>query len=354
MSQEGCELFSHTTTSQDINMKDSSAAAAAEQLKDANGEIDESLYSRQLYVLGHEAMKRMGSSNILVVGMRGLGVEIAKNIALAGVKSLTLYDPKPATISDLSSQFFLHPEDVGKPRAAVTAPRVSELNPYTPVDVHPSNSITSNLDELKLYQVVVLTDTPLKDQITIADFCHENGIFVVITDTFGLFGTIFTDFGKNFTCGDPTGENPGTGIVAEIDSDGLVSALDETRHGLEDGDFVTFSEVQGMEGLNDSAPRKITVKGPYTLSIGDVSGLGQYKRGGLYTQVKMPKFIDFEPLSTQLRKPELMMSDFAKFDRPAQLHVGFQALQAFAEKHNGEFPKPHNDADASEVWKLAE
>lgn len=39
-------------------------------------EIDESLYSRQLYVLGHEAMKRMGSSNVLIAGMRGLGVEI--------------------------------------------------------------------------------------------------------------------------------------------------------------------------------------------------------------------------------------------------------------------------------------
>ena len=38
--------------------------------------IDEALYSRQLYVLGHEAMKRMGSSHVLIVGMKGLGVEI--------------------------------------------------------------------------------------------------------------------------------------------------------------------------------------------------------------------------------------------------------------------------------------
>jgi ubiquitin-activating enzyme E1 len=38
--------------------------------------IDESLYSRQLYVLGHEAMERMGSSHVLITGMRGLGVEI--------------------------------------------------------------------------------------------------------------------------------------------------------------------------------------------------------------------------------------------------------------------------------------
>jgi hypothetical protein len=101
-------------------------------------EIDESLYSRQLYVLGHEAMKRMGASHVLIVGLKGLGVEIAKNIALAGVKSLTLYDPAPAAIADLSSQFFLKKEDIGKPRAAVTAPRVGELNAYTPVSIHES------------------------------------------------------------------------------------------------------------------------------------------------------------------------------------------------------------------------
>src|SRR6195952_5022395 len=133
-------------------------AAAAEQLKNADGEIDESLYSRQLYVLGHEAMKRMGLSDVLVVGLRGLGVEIAKNIALAGVKSLTLYAPKPAPIEDLSSQFFLTPADVGTTRAAVTPPRVSEPNPYTPVGVHVADNITSDLSQLKLYQSVVLTD----------------------------------------------------------------------------------------------------------------------------------------------------------------------------------------------------
>jgi ubiquitin-activating enzyme E1 len=45
---------------------------------DKSTDIDEGLYSRQLYVLGHEAMKRMSSSNILLVGLRGLGVEIGE------------------------------------------------------------------------------------------------------------------------------------------------------------------------------------------------------------------------------------------------------------------------------------
>jgi ubiquitin-activating enzyme E1 len=345
------------TDSTQESMQVDSPATAVEQLKEAsgnNGEIDESLYSRQLYVLGHEAMKRMGSSNVLVAGLRGLGVEIAKNIALAGVKSLTLFDPKPAALADLSSQFFLHPEDVGKPRASVTVPRVSELNPYTPVQEFSGSSLTTDLAQLKQYQVIVLTDTTLDDQIKIADFCHDNGIYIVITDTYGLFGTIFTDFGKNFTIGDPTGENANNGIIAGIDEQGLVSALDETRHGLEDGDWVTFAEVKGMEGLNGCAPRKIEVKGPYTFSIGDVSGLGTYQSGGQYIQVKMPKIIDFEPFSKQLQNPKLLDSDFAKFGRPQQLHVGIQALHQFANLHKGQFPRPHHEADATEVIKLAQ
>lgn len=278
---------------------------------------------------------------------------LAKNIALAGVKSLTLYDPAPVAISDLSSQFFLQPQDVGKPRAQVTAPRVAELNSYVPVTVHEGKSLVEDLDQLKRYQSVVLTLTPLKEQLAIAEFCHRNGIYVTISDTFGLFGYLFNDFGKNFTVGDPTGEEPVSGIVADISEDGLVSALDETRHGLEDGDYVTFSEVQGMGGLNNSDPRKVTVKGPYTFSIGDVSGQGIYQGGGLFTQVKMPKFVDFQSFGEQLKKPELMISDFAKFDRPQQLHIGIQALHKFSESHDSQLPRPHNESDAQEVLKVA-
>jgi hypothetical protein len=79
----------------------------------------------------------------------------------------------------------------------------------------------------------------------------------------------------------------------EQDTEGLVTCLDETRHGLEDGDFVTFSEVQGMSELNGCEPRKVFVKGPYTFTVGDTTNLGTYKTGGIFTQVKMPKIIEF-------------------------------------------------------------
>lgn len=44
---------------------------------------------------------------------------------------------------------------------------------------------------------------------------------------------------------------------------GVVTCLDETRHGFNDGDFISFSEIQGMTKLNGCEPRKIKVLGKY-------------------------------------------------------------------------------------------
>ncbi|CCO27611.1 ubiquitin-activating enzyme E1 [Rhizoctonia solani AG-1 IB] len=69
----------------------------------------------------------------------------------------------------------------------------------------------------------------------------------------------------------------------------------------------------------------------------------------------MPKIIEFigqKSLRESLKSPEYFMTDFAKFDRPATLHAGFQAISAFKEKH-GHLPKPRNPADAEAVLALA-
>lgn len=318
-------------------------------------EIDEGLYSRQLYVLGHEAMKRMASSNVLIVGLRGLGVEIAKNLCLAGVKTVAIYDPEPVTVQDLGTQFFLRAADVGKSRADAAVPRLAELNTYVPVrNLGGKPGVPISLDIVKDYQVVVITDAPIQQQLEINDWTHANGIYFISASTNGLFASVFNDFGPKFTCVDPTGEEAQTGMVVSIDKDGegIVTTLDETRHGLEDGNFVTFSEVKGMTELNGCEPRKVTVKGPYTFSIGDTSGLSEYTGSGIFTQVKMPKIIEFKSLRESLKSPEFFITDYAKFDRPATLHVGFQALSLYQTKY-GRLPAPRSAKDAADFLTIA-
>jgi ubiquitin-activating enzyme E1 len=312
------------------------------------GSIDEGLYSRQLYVLGKEAMIKMQNANVLIIGLGGLGIEIAKNVALAGVKSLSLYDPHPVELSDLSTQFFLSESDVGKTRAESSSTKLSELNQYVPI------SIVNDLSEstLALFKCIVATDITLEEQVKLNNFTHPKEIGFISADIRGLFGQVFVDFGKNFNVIDQTGEEALTGIVSDIEKDGTVTMLDDNRHGLQDGDFVKFSEIQGMDKLNDGSPHKVEVLGPYAFKIKMSDSYGTYIKGGLYQQVKVPKSLNFEPLTQQLKSPEYVISDFAKFDRPPQYHLGFQGLHAFQTRHQGKLPRPCHDEDANELLKL--
>ena len=69
--------------------------------------------------------------------------------------------------------------------------------------------------------------------------------------------------------------------------------LDKSRHNLESGDFVTFSEVKGMTELNGCDPLEVKVLGPDRFSIGDTSKFSEYVRGGIVSQVKQPAKLNF-------------------------------------------------------------
>lgn len=320
--------------------------------KNGVGEIDEGLYSRQLYVLGHDAMRKMASSDVLISGLGGLGVEVAKNVILGGVKSVTLHDSVACTYKDLSSQFYLTENDISKNRAEVSCPKLAELNAYVPV-----KSYTGILSEayIKQFKVVVLTESTLDEQLRISEITHSNGTAIIVADTRGVFSQVFCDFGEDFTVIDTTGENPISVMVAGItkEEQGVVTCMDESRHGFDDGDYVTFQEVQGMTEINGCKPKKITVLGPYTFSIGDTTSYSDYIKGGIAIQVKMPKKLNFKSLKNSLVDPEFLISDFGKFDRPSQLHLAFIAFHKFV-SINGRLPTPWSSDDANTFLKLTE
>merc|ERR1719233_1774170 len=157
---------------------------------------------------------------------------------------------------------------------------------------------------IKEHSVVVLTNSSLEEQLKVNDWCRSAtpAVGMIVADVRGLYAQIFTDLGPKFTVVDTTGENP-------------VTALDEARHGLEDGDVVSFSEVKGMEEIN-AKEFPVKVLGPYTFSIGNTSDFGQYERGGVVLQVKQPKVVSFKPLPIALKEMEPLLTDFAKFMTP--------------------------------------
>uniref|UniRef100_A0A673KPW9 Ubiquitin-like modifier-activating enzyme 6 n=1 Tax=Sinocyclocheilus rhinocerous TaxID=307959 RepID=A0A673KPW9_9TELE len=297
-------------------------------------DIDDSLYSRQRYVLGDSAMQQMAQSSVFLSGMGALGVEI-----VIYVYAVTLHDCKRCEVWDLGTNFFIREEDVHSQKKRVEAvhSRVAELNPYVQVSV-----ATDVLDEntdlsfLKRYQCVVLTETKLSLQKQIDCFCHSQQppIKFIGCDVFGICSRVFCDFGEAFEVSDPTGEEPKELFIQNISqgNPGVVTCMDSRAHGLQTGQSVCFKEINGMSELNGST-HQVTVLSPYSFAVGDTSSFQPYAHAGIFRLVMMPKIFTFETMEQQLSDPRLLTPDFSKPEAPLQLHTIMLALDAFLEQH---------------------
>ena len=167
------------------------------------GDMDEVLYSRQLYVFGHDAQRRLQASRVLVSGSCGLAAEICKNLALSGVGAITLHDQgTSAGWAELGSNFFLTAEDVeqqDRSKMETIRQRVSELNPSVRVALIPRHNL---IDSVAEHDVLVLVGATKVEQEACSQLTRLHGKALVATDARGLCGFVFSDFGPRFVVDD--------------------------------------------------------------------------------------------------------------------------------------------------------
>jgi ubiquitin-activating enzyme E1 len=96
--------------------------------------------------------------------------------------------------------------------------------------------------------VVVLDNYDRDYLIKLSKAIHQKNLGFVYAGNLGLYGFTFVDFGESHKCIDGTGEECKTVHIAGITQEerGLVCLHEEKKHGLNDGDTVTFREVKGM------------------------------------------------------------------------------------------------------------
>ena len=331
--------------------------------------LDDDLYSRSIFTYGEETLKKLSEMNILIIGMRGLGVETAKNIILSGPNQVDIFDPSLTTIKDLGSNFFLTEEDVGKKnRDEACVEKLAQLNPYVAVKVlkveqknNIDDYINSFNERIKNYNVVVFTELhPMYFMDKIDKKCRELNIKLIYGMCLGLVGYVFTDFGREHVIFDETGAEIETYLVQSItkEKEGLVTidTIQGTNNlAIGDGDYVYFKGVEGMEELNEEGREyQIKFEDYKSFRIGDTTNFGDYKKGGVVYQIKKPKkihYYEFCQRATMIcdEYHPFNSSDNTKGGRGELLYMALSGVHDFYLRNNCILPELNNMGQAKEI-----
>ncbi|KAH6557154.1 hypothetical protein KP509_1Z131100 [Ceratopteris richardii] len=288
--------------------------------------IDELRYSRLIYTLGMDAMQNLQRIRVLIVGCKGLGAEIAKNLLLSGIASVGLMDNENVCLADLGSNFCLRESDVGFNRAATVAGALHELRPSGDVHVVTEPSIEAVLSH---YDVVAATVGTLPDLNRLNLLCRAARIPFIAARSIGLFSFVFADLGETYVFKDENIEQSFLLLVANITQDdpATVTIVEDQRLDLRNGDEVTFSGIKGMEGMDQAMTYTVTVTGTHTFSIPiDTRGFGRYISGGYIRKVTPVRSFNYLPLETSLSQPLFSAMDNPELSKQPHLHVALQAV----------------------------
>ena len=279
--------------------------------------IDFNLYSRQLEIIDLDTMKKLTKMNFLIIGLRGLGVEIAKDLILEGPNRVDIYDPNYIHINDLNSNFMITEEDINKERDEIIIEKMRELNSNVECDIirNINNNENNYENELKFllsnipnYNMIIITEFVSKNSLVeINNYCRKLNKGLIYTCALGLCGFLFNDFGKKHIITNPYGKDDNFYPIKNIKKgEKTIIEVENSMEGFPDIGDTSYIKLNGINGMTELNNKTYKVKflsvSEYEIDINSTN-YNDYLYGGFLRVESIPETIEFRTFEEDLLNP---------------------------------------------------
>ena len=107
-------------------------------------------HSRTAALLTEEGLDKLAAARVAVFGIGGVGGHLVEALARAGVGHITLVDRDAVSLSNINRQAVALHSTVGRPKVAVMAERIRDINPACEVAAHEAFYLPETADAFDL------------------------------------------------------------------------------------------------------------------------------------------------------------------------------------------------------------
>lgn len=162
--------------------------------------------SRTELIIGRKALKRLADSNVMVVGLGGVGAYAAENICRAGVGNMTIVDGDFVHPSNINRQLIASHETVDNFKSDLVACRLKSINPELKLKTKREYITEDKMEDLVSgdYDYIVDAIDTLSPKLNLIINSLDKNIMLV--SSMGAGGktdptsVIVTDISKSFNC----------------------------------------------------------------------------------------------------------------------------------------------------------
>ena len=152
-------------------------------------------YSRQIVIknIGALGQQKIIRSNILIIGMGGLGCPVAELLVRAGVGNLGIVDFDKVSLSNLHRQTLYDNKDLNKFKVEVAKKKLNKINSKSKISIYKTKINKKNLEKIiKNYKIVIDGSDNFQTKFLVNDFCIKLKKFLVTGAISKFDGHIFT------------------------------------------------------------------------------------------------------------------------------------------------------------------
>ena len=296
----------------------------------------------------------------IIIGLRGIGIEITKNLLLSGVNFIEIYDENKCDIKDMGSNFYISNSDINKRRDEASISQLKDLNEYAQILIYRGNDIINDLTNFNLVIITEIMD--LDNLININKKCRENKIGFIYTLCLGLASSIFVDFGERHIIKNRYDSQKQLCFIKKIEmiNGKNIFILDDSGEEkisfFEYGIFKKFNDdkLDGkIKKIHFLSKEKIEIEEEINNIIIDVKA---YKGGGIIEEVEIPEIKYYESLEKKFEEPykkqNLIRLDKSKKKNEEFLHLSIISLHKYF-KDNKSLPKINDIKDSKKLIYIA-
>jgi len=152
-------------------------------------------YSRQIILkkIGVIGQKKLLKSNVLIVGVGGLGSPIAIYLSALGIGKIGIVDKDNVEISNLSRQIIFTTNDIKKNKSSTAINKLRKINPNIQFQSFNKKLTIKNINQIaKSFDLIVDGSDNFRTRFLINDYCLKNKKILVSGAISRFDGQVYT------------------------------------------------------------------------------------------------------------------------------------------------------------------